>query len=195
MPRLAIAWLRNYYIPVNDVQAYLAMDDAALLAQCDVHVYKASGPGGQHRNKVSSAVRVRHRATQITAHGDETRSQHENKRLAIRRLRMNIALQLRRPISRETSELPPVVAECIFRPRKAGPDARQRLQVGRKDRRFWATAAFLLDVLEAFEGGLADAAAYVGITTSNFISTLKSDRHLYAAAQTLRKRHGRRPIT
>jgi len=180
---------------MNDVQEYLAMDDAALLAQCEVHTYKASGPGGQHRNKVSSAVRVRHKPTQITAHGDDSRSQHENKRLAVHRLRMNIALQLRRPVSREAFELAPVVAECIFTPRKAGPSAKQRLQIGRKDRRFWAVSAFLLDVLENFEGGLADAAACVGITTSNLISTLKSDRHLYSAAQALRKRHGQKPIT
>ena len=55
---------------------YLSLDDAALLAQCDLHTYRSSGPGGQHRNKVSSAVRLRHRATGITAHGDDSRSQH-----------------------------------------------------------------------------------------------------------------------
>ena len=52
---------------------WLALDDAALLADCDVHIYKASGPGGQHRNKVSSAVRLRHRPTATTAHGDPAR--------------------------------------------------------------------------------------------------------------------------
>lgn len=75
---------------------YLSLDDAALLVQCAVHVYKSSGPGGQHRNKVSSAVRLRHNPTGITTHGDQSRSQHDNKRLALQRLRMNIACAPRR---------------------------------------------------------------------------------------------------
>ena len=40
------------------LQDYLALDDAALVAQCDVKIHRASGPGGQHRNKVSTAVRA-----------------------------------------------------------------------------------------------------------------------------------------
>ena len=36
---------------------YLALDDRALLGQCEVDVYRASGPGGQKRNKIESAVR------------------------------------------------------------------------------------------------------------------------------------------
>ena len=169
------------------------MDDRALLAQCDVHIYKASGPGGQHRNKVSSAVRLRHQPSGIAAHGDDSRSQHENKRLAIRRLRMNIAVQLRRPVG-PAGELPPIVMECLFTPRK-GDTSRPRLQIGRKDQRFWHVAACLLDVLEAHEGRLAEAAAHVGICTSNLVSTLKADRHLLAAAQAIRRNHDLKPLT
>ena len=33
---------------------WVALDDAKLLAQCDVDTYRASGPGGQKRNKTSS---------------------------------------------------------------------------------------------------------------------------------------------
>ncbi|MFP4105187.1 MAG: peptide chain release factor family protein, partial [Phycisphaerae bacterium] len=70
---------------------YLELDDDQLLGQCEVDTYKASGPGGQHRNKVSSAVRLRHKPTEIMAHGNDSRSQHENKRLALKRLRKNLA--------------------------------------------------------------------------------------------------------
>jgi len=173
---------------------YLRLDDKALLEQCDVHVYKASGPGGQHRNKVSSAVRLRHRPSGITVHGDESRSQHENKRAALRRLRMNIACRLRQPVDKAGREIPDVAAECLHVPRGKGAAARARLQVGPKDRRFWPVAAFVLDVLESHEGRLAEAASYIGITTGNLTGLLKSERHLFESAQRIRKDHGLGPI-
>ena len=39
---------------------WLRLDDAGLLAQCEEHGYRSSGPGGQRRNKVETAARVRH---------------------------------------------------------------------------------------------------------------------------------------
>jgi hypothetical protein len=172
---------------------WLALDDAALLAQCDSHVYKSSGPGGQHRNKVSSAVRLRHRPTGITVHGDDSRSQHENRALALKRLRMEIALHIRRPLPGgiAAAELPPLVRQCIFSPRgKGAQPGVSRFEVGRKDERFWPVSQFLLDLLEAHQGRLAEAADCLGITTSNLIAHIKKDRHLFGAAQELRKRHG-----
>ncbi len=173
---------------------YLSLDDAALLAQCERHTYRSSGPGGQHRNKVSSAVRLHHIPTGITAHGDDSRSQNDNRVLALKRLRMNLACQLRRPVD-PAAPIPPLVAECIFAPRGRGasPD-HKRLTIGRKDFRFWPVAAFLLDVLESFEGRLSEAAKYLGITTSNLGTVLQSDRHLLAVAQQIRKAHGQHPL-
>ncbi len=179
---------------VNYSRQYLDLTDKAILDQCDVHLHKASGPGGQHRNKVTSAVRLKHRPTGVTASAPESRSQHENKRLALRRLRMNIACRIRCQVEIPRLELPPAVAEHTFQPRGRAPHAPRRLEVGRKDKHFWHVAAFLLDLLEAFEGRLAEAAACIGITTSNFAAVLKSDRHLLAAAQRLRKRFNQKPI-
>ncbi|HOD80241.1 MAG TPA: peptide chain release factor-like protein [Phycisphaerae bacterium] len=171
----------------------LLLDDQSLLAQCDKHIYKSSGPGGQHRNKVSSAVRLRHRATGVAGHGDDSRSQHENLRLALRRLRMNLACQSRRPVDR-SQPAPAVVAECTFVARGGPAAGRRRLEVGARDHRFWAVAAAVLDVLEAFEGRLAEAASHLGIGTGNLSSFLTGERHLLAAAQALRKAHGQSPL-
>ena len=191
----------------------LALDDDALLAQCEVHYYKSSGPGGQHRNKVSSAVRLHHKASGVSAHGDDSRSQHENKRLALRRLRMNIACQTRRDLDKQAlidrgpAALPPHIVECMFTPkgRKNAPpgDCRvppgdtppRRLEIGPKDFRFWRVASFLLDVLQTCEGRVSDAAALIGITTGNFSDLLTSDRHLLAAAQGIRKANGLKPLS
>lgn len=45
--------------------------------------YRASGPGGQHRNKTDSAVRATHEETGITAHASGDRSQHANRAAAL----------------------------------------------------------------------------------------------------------------
>lgn len=176
------------------MQNYLALDDKALLTQCEVHTYKSSGPGGQHRNKVSSAVRLMHKPTRISAHGDDSRSQHENKRLALSRLRINLATHVRTPVD-TAAPLPDIVAQCIFKPRGRGEDAPQRLEIGPKDFRFWQIGAYLLDLLDACQGRLSDAAAIVGITTGNFSSLLESERHLLAAAQAIRKTYNLKPLS
>ena len=175
---------------------YLALSDAALLAQCEVNVTRASGPGGQHRNKVSTAVRLRHRPTGVSAGGEEWRSQQENRRQALARLRMKIACEVRRPV--DPAAVPEVVRACLFVPRghrdPSGPAAGHRLQVGRKDQRYCPVAAFLLDLLEAHLGRLAEAAAVLDISTSNLVSVLKDDRHLFVAAAVIRQRHGQGPL-
>jgi hypothetical protein len=175
-------------------QDYLGLDDRTLLRQCDVHAYRASGPGGQRRNKVATAVRLVHRPTGVSAHADESRYQPENKRRAIARVRMNIACRLRRSLKMDPLEIPPVVAECIIAPRKGTADAARRLAVGRKDRRFWPVAAFLLDLLAACRGKVSRAGACLDITTANFVAVLKTDKRLLAAAQAIRKENELKPL-
>ena len=70
---------------------YLLLSDDELLRQCDVDTYRASGPGGQKRNKTSSAVRLRHEPTGMSVTATESRSQHENKGRAVKRLRERLA--------------------------------------------------------------------------------------------------------
>uniref|UniRef100_M8CNQ7 Peptide chain release factor 2 n=1 Tax=Aegilops tauschii TaxID=37682 RepID=M8CNQ7_AEGTA len=72
---------------------YLGMSDDELMAQCDMGTFKSSGPGGQHRNKRESAVRLRHHPTGIVAQAVEDRSQHKNRSSALSRLRTLIALK------------------------------------------------------------------------------------------------------
>src|ERR1700677_1984852 len=72
-----------------------------LVAQCEVDTYRASGPGGQKRNKTSSAVRLRHQPSGLIVIAGESRSQHENNAKVLRRMRKALFLELREPLSPE----------------------------------------------------------------------------------------------
>lgn len=65
----------------------LALTEEALLAQCEEEFFIASGPGGQHRNKTESGVRLTHRATELSVTATERRSQFQNRHAAMERLR------------------------------------------------------------------------------------------------------------
>src|SRR5881397_2889074 len=127
---------------------WTSLTDSQLLAQCGVDTYRASGPGGQKRNKTSSAVRLRHPPTGLIVIAEESRSQHENRARAFRRLRQALFLKIR-------EELPPEArtpAALAARPDYAtARDAQGRLHLGRKDPRYWPAVGVVLDVLQAVE--------------------------------------------
>ena len=70
---------------------------AKLKHDCDVETYRASGPGGQHRNKTESAVRMTHRPTGIVRVATEHRSQLRNRELALERIWRAIEARRRKP--------------------------------------------------------------------------------------------------
>lgn len=66
-----------------------------LLAECTITRTRRSGPGGQHRNKVETAVVIEHKPTSVRAEASEERSQLRNQAAAVARLRVTLAIVVR----------------------------------------------------------------------------------------------------
>ncbi|MEM7623936.1 MAG: peptide chain release factor-like protein, partial [Planctomycetota bacterium] len=75
-----------------------SLDAGALLEVCSITRNRSTGPGGQHRNKVETHVTVTHDATGVSGQAGERRSPEVNKRTAIRRLRVTLAIACRAPV-------------------------------------------------------------------------------------------------
>ena len=161
----------------------VTLSDEELLRQCEVHTHRASGPGGQNRNKVESAVRLVHRPTGLQVNAYESRSQHENKVRALKRLRTALALRVRNPAP---DGVPEAVAVCL--------DRDGRIAVGRRDVRYLPCAAVLLDILVGRKGQVSEAARQVGISTANLSKFLTGDDDVMTEANRIRGTLGLRPL-
>lgn len=173
-------------VDVASRQQWTNLTDAQLLAQCEVDTYRASGPGGQKRNKTSSAVRLRHLPSGLLVIAEESRSQHENKAKALRRLQRAFYLELREPRSMD-APLPDELLAAI-------DDGHRFTLPSAKDPRFWPAIGVVLDLLDSCEARVAEVAEAIGTSTGNLIDFLQIDPKAWQTANQLRVKHGQKPL-
>lgn len=138
-----------------------ALASADLLKACHETRTKRSGPGGQHRNKTETAVVLVHRPTGISAEASERRSQADNRRVAVSRLRLKLALEHREPAGARPSE------GWLSRIRGG------RLVIAASHDDYPALVAEALDHLQATHFQIAPAAETLGITTTQLVGLFK----------------------
>lgn len=139
--------------------AELASSD--LLADCTMRRARRSGPGGQHRNKVETAVIWTHQPSGIQGEASERRSQAENREVAWQRLRINLAVNLRTCRG-------DAVPSARWRSRCVGG----RLAVNPAHEDFPALLAEALDVLDSCGYEPAEAATKLATRSSQLVRFL-----------------------
>ena len=110
-------------------------DEAAgkLLDECDVTTFRASGPGGQHRNRRESGVRLVHRPTGIVVVATERRSQHQNKAVALERLAGKLAERRRVRKPRVATKASLAAQRRRLKAKKARAEVKKTRTSGRVD--------------------------------------------------------------
>jgi len=167
---------------------HLLVSDDALIAQSEVDRYRASGPGGQHRNKTESAVRLRHKLTGVSAIGEDSRSQSENKLHAVRRLRSAIALEVREPV--RLDGYAPSARLASFVGAGTAPQGAKTKLTGE----YWAAIAELLDLLVGNNLEIGTTAQILGLTTGALSKQLLHDDQVARVVNDLRRAKGMRPL-
>jgi hypothetical protein len=157
-----------------------------VLEECRWEAFRGPGPGGQKRNKTSSAVRVTHVPSGISATAAESRSQQANRKAALQRLRLRLALELRSPVAFEGFQLP-----AWFEP-MLGPGRRLRISV--RDEAYPSVVGLVVDLLEASGGSVSQAGEMLGISTSNLVDFLQRDEELLTFVNRMRAGEKLKPL-
>jgi hypothetical protein len=153
-----------------------AVGSEELLADCEVRRLRRSGPGGQHRNKVETAISLQHLPTGVRAEANERRSQAQNKTLAVFRLRVNLALEVRRACGEDYAP------SDLWRSRCVGG-----LRVSANSDDLPSLLAEALDVLAVLDADPKQASAVLSCSPSQLVRLLKHDQRALALVNRWRR--------
>ena len=156
------------------------IDVELLLRDCSVRHERRRGPGGQHRNKTESAVVIRHLPTGIEGQAAERRSQGDNHRNAVKRLRLNLALGVRTEVLAELAPTDLWKSRCC----------NLKIAINAEHDDFATLLAEAMDVLASRNGHVPGAADQLACSPSQLIKLLKKEPRAFLWLNAERKKHG-----
>jgi hypothetical protein len=159
-----------------------ALPPDELLQQCDETRTRRGGPGGQHRNKVETAVVLVHLPTGLSAEASERRSQAENRRVALWRLRLALALSHRQP--------PAATPSALWASRVRG----RQLAIAADHDDYPVLVAEALDRLATMSYEMRPAADSLGVSMSQLTKLFRKVPAAWVAVNRLRGEVGLAPL-
>jgi len=157
------------------------LEEDALLAQCTIETGRVSGPGGQHRNRTDTAVFLHHDPSGVETQATERRSQIQNRRVALFRLRLKLATRVRTPTSRDRHR-----PSELWERRRQG----EKLPVNPEHADYPALLAEALDCIVARRYDVAGAAGMLGITMSQLARLVRHAPHAFTLLNEGREKVG-----
>ncbi len=148
----------------------LSMSDEELVAICEFSSQKRSGRGGQKINKTSSAVRLYHELSGISVIASESRYQAENRSIAVKKIKRQMALQIRCP--------------------SMGKQILIREQTSLKNPIYPRYIAQILDVLEENSFSVSSSSEKLGISSGRLVKILARDSELWQKVNNERQKFG-----
>ncbi|MEM9587351.1 MAG: peptide chain release factor-like protein [Planctomycetota bacterium] len=158
-----------------------------LTQQCDLRTQRRSGPGGQHRNKVSSGVFLTHRESGLVGEATERRSQTQNRDVALTRLRFRLAVERRTKPGGATD------MENEYQ-RIRSEYGRRSLKIAESNPDKPAVLTILLDDLHLAGGQPSLVAPDWSTSTSAIVALLKSHPPALEWINKVRAHHKRLPL-
>jgi hypothetical protein len=156
------------------------LPESLLLEQCLVRRTRHTGPGGQHRNKVETAIEIVHTPTGITTFAAERRSQEANRQVAVFRMRLLLAIRLRAVESAE------VIPSKLWSSRCRN----QRISCNETHEDFPTLLAEALDAVDAKEYDVRRAAAALGCSTTQLVRFIAKNSEAWTSVNAERMSRG-----
>lgn len=156
------------------------LPESLLLEQCLVRRTRHTGPGGQHRNKVETAIEIVHTPTGITTFAAERRSQEANRQVAVFRMRLLLAIRLR------AVEAAEVIPSKLWSSRCRN----QRISCNETHEDYPTLLAEALDAVDAKEYDVRRAAAALGCSTTQLVRFIAKNSEAWSSVNAERVSRG-----